>query len=112
MNDKERRDEPTGWGTDDLSAFIRQAYRNRLATYVNKKVEYDRLKRIDWCFATVAKDWLNPPDLISPLLFLRAHATFRAACEAAFSGQSGELYPMLRACLERGRIRTSDRQEA
>lgn len=92
---------PEGWGNDDLSAYVEQAYRNRHATFANKKAAYARLARIDKCFVTVTKDWLNPRDILSPLFFLRAHAAFRAACENAMSGQSGELYSDLRACLER-----------
>ena len=49
----------------------------------------------------VTEGWVNPPDIISPLLFLRAHSAYRAACEHALAGQAGELFTQLRACLER-----------
>jgi hypothetical protein len=99
--DKLRTDLPMGWGTDSLSAYIHDAYRNRLGTYANKRGAYDVLSRIDWCFTRIGTDWINPQDPLSPFLFLRSHAAYRAACECALSGQAGELYTQLRACLER-----------
>jgi hypothetical protein len=96
-----RTDVPPGWGQDDLSAYLHGAHRNRVATFVQKRAAYDRLAQIDKCFVTVAKDWLNPPDVLSPTLFLRAHAAYRAACDNALAGQAGELYGQLRAVLER-----------
>jgi hypothetical protein len=92
---------PLNWGRDGLSAYLHAAHRNRLATFVNKPELFDRLSKIDWCFAHLVEGWLNPPDLISPLLFLRAHSAYRAACENAMAGQAGELYAQQRACLER-----------
>jgi hypothetical protein len=83
-----------------LSAFIETAHRNRFATFANKKAEFQRLQRIDECFMRVAKDWLNPGHLVTPHLLLRSHATFRAACEHAMSGQIAEIFPELRSSLE------------
>ena len=87
-------------GDDKLSGYITDAFRNRLATFVRKRAAYYRLSAVDQCFAKVSEGWLNPPDPISPLLFLRAHASYRASCEHALAGQSADLYPQLRACLE------------
>lgn len=45
-------------------------------------------------------EWLDPPHLITPLLFLRSHAAYRVACEHALAGQVAEVFPMLRSSLE------------
>ncbi len=91
---------PRGWGEDSLSEYMHAAHRNRLAAFANKRQDYERLSRIDACFVRVADGWLNPPDLISPLLFLRSHSAYRAACEHALAGQAGDLFTQLRSCLE------------
>jgi len=96
-----RTDVPCGWGDDPLSEYFHIAYRNRLATFANKSKDYARLSKIDSCFVKVAGNWLNPPDLLSPLLFLRSHSSYRAACEHALAGQAGDLFAQLRSCLER-----------
>jgi hypothetical protein len=91
---------PPGWGADELSAFLETAYQNRYATFVNKKDWFRRLARIDGAFLRITKDWLNPTNLISPLLFFRCHAAYRAACEHALAGQIAESFLQNRACLE------------
>jgi hypothetical protein len=88
------------WEADDLTAFMEAAHRNRFSTFVHKKEWFQRLIDIDGCFMTVAKDWLNPDNVLTPLFFLRSHAAFRAACEHATSGQVSETYPEIRICLE------------
>lgn len=89
-----------GWGADSLTEFIEIAYQNRFATFVNKKGWFQRLARLDVCFMRIAKDWLNPPDDIAALLFLRCHAAYRATCEHALAGQVADTFPQIRACLE------------
>lgn len=91
---------PPGWGSDPLTEFLENAYRNRHGTYFHKRVWVDRLSKLDGCFLRVATDWLNPKDQLAALLFLRSHAAFRAACEHAMAGQVAETFPVLRACLE------------
>lgn len=91
---------PPGWGSDSLSKFLEDAYRNRFATFANKRPWFEKLSKIDACFALVAKDWLNPISIVTPLLYLRSHAKFRAACEHALAGQVAEIFPELRASLE------------
>lgn len=92
---------PPGWGQDALSHYLQEAYENRYATFANKRREFKKLIDIDACFVTVAgKDWRNSGNLVSAMLFLRAHAAFRAACEHSAAGQVGDVFPALRACLE------------
>jgi hypothetical protein len=97
---KPERQTPPSWATDPLSAFLQDAYKNRLATFANKREKYSLLAGLDQCFIDVAKDWLNPQNEVSALLFLRAHAAFRASCEHATSGQVAEVFPMIRTCIE------------
>lgn len=91
---------PRGWTADSLTEFMETAYRNRFATFDNKKDWSRRLIALDGCFMRVAKDWLNPPNLLIPFFFLRCHSAYRAACEHAMSGQVTDAYPQIRACLE------------
>ncbi len=91
---------PVGWEADGLSKFLQAAHENRVATYATKKAEYQKLADIDACFLTIAGGWLNPVSLITPHLFVRAHAAYRAACEHALAGQLAEVFPMSRVALE------------
>ncbi|MSP67134.1 MAG: hypothetical protein EXQ96_03350 [Alphaproteobacteria bacterium] len=91
---------PPGWGTDTLTGFIEAAYRNRFATFANKRDWFQRLTRLDACFLRIAKDCLNPSDYIAALLFMRCHSAYRAACEHALAGQCADLFPQVRVCLE------------
>jgi len=100
VNSEQPISPPPGWEDDSLSEFLETAYRNRWATFDNKKDWYGRLAGIDACFMQIAKEWLNPINLVTPLLFLRSHAAYRAACEHAMAGQIAEIFPQLRASLE------------
>lgn len=91
---------PNGWADDSLTEFIEAAHRNRFATFDNKKGWSQRLVALDGCFMRVAKDWLNPRNLLIPFFFLRCHSAYRAACEHAMAGQVTDAYPQIRACLE------------
>ena len=91
---------PASWEKDDLSKFLQAAHHNRVATFANKRAQYQRLANIDACFLTIATNWLNPVSKITPHLFVRAHATYRAACEHALAGQLAEVFPMVRVSLE------------
>ena len=92
--------QPATWGKDGLSEYLETAYRNRIATFANKRDEYSRLVAIDDCFSTVTTGWLNPPQLIPALLFIRTLGSYRAACEAAMAGAVVEAFVMIRAMLE------------
>src|SRR6185503_12453102 len=60
----------------------------------------NRLAGVDACFATIAKDWANPKNAVSALLFVRTHGYFRGACEHAMAGQLPETFALTRAVLE------------
>ena len=91
---------PQGWGEDALTEFLETAHRNRFATFVNKDEEYRRLSLIDQCFTRIGDGWMNPSNVITPLLFFRSHAAFRAACEHAMAGQIIDTFVLIRAVLE------------
>ncbi len=91
---------PPAWSNDPLSEFLDNANRNRFASFANKNRWFDCLSKIDGCFLRIGMGWLNPPDLITPLFFYRAHAAFRAACDHALAGQTAGVFPVNRACLE------------
>jgi hypothetical protein len=91
---------PPGWGSDELTAFLATAHRNRYATYVQKKNEVRKLIAVDECFGRVGKNWLNPPNLMTPHFFFRSHSAFRSASEHALAGQAADMFPLVRTCLE------------
>jgi hypothetical protein len=97
---KEDLPSPPNWTADSLSDFIEAAHQNRFATFVHKKEWFARLSSLDSCFLRIATDWLNPKNLITPTLFLRCHAAYRAACEHALAGQIAEVFPEIRTALE------------
>jgi hypothetical protein len=91
---------PPGWGTDELAKFWNAARQNQFGTFVQKKPAYKRLSDIDALFVRVSKDWLNPPDEIAAMLFVRCHSAFRTAASLAAAGQAAETYVMNRVVLE------------
>jgi len=91
---------PNGWEADELSRFLEAAHHNRIASFATKKLAYGKLSSIDSCFLSISNDWLNPASLITPHLFVRAHSSFRAACEHALAGQLAEVFPLTRITLE------------
>lgn len=90
---------PPGWGDDQLSTYMRQAYLNRYASFV-RKPEFQRLIKLDQCFARIVENWHNPEDQLGTVFFIRSHAAFRAACEHTAATQIADSYPLIRACLE------------
>ena len=97
---REPQPPPPKWASDSLSEFIELAHRNRFATFVHKKASFCRLANIDALFVRIANDWRDPPQIVPPLLFLRCHSAFRAACEHALAGQVTDGFPQVRAVLE------------
>ena len=91
---------PPRWANDSLSVFMGKAFSNTLATFVNKKTEYEPLVRVDDAFLIACQYQLDPPNLICALLSIRAHSGFRAACQLVMNGQIAESFPVLRTCLE------------
>jgi len=91
---------PPNWGNDSLSKYIQAAHENRFATFVHKKQWFCSLADIDACFVTILHEWLNPSSQVTPLLMIRAHAAYRAACEHALAGQCADVFPAVRVTLE------------
>ncbi|HEX3216468.1 MAG TPA: hypothetical protein VHR67_06385 [Aestuariivirgaceae bacterium] len=91
---------PLGWSSDELSKFWEAGRKNQFATFVKKRPVYKRLVAIDALFLRVSKDWLNPPDDIAAMLFLRTHSAFRTAAGLAAAGQAAESYMINRTMLE------------
>lgn len=91
---------PPRWGDDRLSSFVDQAFKNSLASFVQKHARFAVLERVDQNFLRIGENLINPPDLFGALLLLRAHSAFRGACRLSMSGQVPDAFPILRACLE------------
>jgi hypothetical protein len=90
---------PPGWGDDTLTAYLEHAMRHRWATFAHYQPTVRNLARIDGQFTPLASIQ-DPPNLVTPHLGFRSHANFRAVCEHALAGQLGDMFPMVRACLE------------
>lgn len=92
---------PPEWGKDELTKFLDQARGNQFATFVHKPVARD-LIGIDACFQRIEQGWINPRPWFTALFMYRAHSAYRAAFGAAMAGQTFEVFPLVRSCLECG----------
>jgi hypothetical protein len=91
---------PENWEKDALSAFIDMCQNNEIATFANKPEAYAKLGEIDSCFLKIGTNLANPSSLLPAFFLLRCHSAFRAAVRNAMSGQTAEVYPITRSCLE------------
>lgn len=91
---------PPGWGDDELTGFLETAHRNRFATFANKPARMQHLILADLCFLKVHQHWKDPGGIVAPLLSIRSHSAFRAACGLASSGQVTDAFPQIRVSLE------------
>lgn len=92
--------DPPNWGNDPLSDFIKDAYENTFATFVNMKPDYDRLRRIDTKFRKAIDYLHNSPDWFIGFFLLRSHSSYLGAARLSMSAQVYETYMVLRGCLE------------
>jgi hypothetical protein len=92
--------DPSNWGNDPLSDFIKGAYENTFATFVNMKPDFDKLRRIDASFRKAVDCLYNTPDWFIGFFLLRSHSSYLAAARLSMSGQVYESYMVLRGCLE------------
>lgn len=97
-------DAPQGWAAEDedLTAFIDYARRNAFATYSNLHLEYGKVSTVDRIFRDMNDNLTNTKDWFAALFLLQSHSAFRAASQLAMSGQTAEVYAVLRLCLENG----------
>jgi hypothetical protein len=91
---------PPDWGEDALTRSFDDARSNQWATFVRKKPIVAKLIEFDTLFASVSKDWLNPQQISTALLFIRTHAAFRTSAGLAMSGMAPETYVLSRSMLE------------
>jgi hypothetical protein len=91
---------PPYWSDDPLSAFMTDAFKNSLASFVRRQGEYQVLLRIHRCFAKACDNLSNPPNFLAAVLIVRSHAAYLAAVRLAMSGQLPETFPLLRTTLE------------
>lgn len=91
---------PPAWGDDELTQFLKIATENGYATYVQEKVFWPRLQKIDSLFYRVSQNMDNTRDWFYTFFYFRAHSVWRAAIRLAISGQNPETHILLRASLE------------
>ena len=91
---------PPMWTDDSLSDHVNQAFRNILATFVQKKPQFGMLIEIDRLYVAIGKSLSHPENILAPLFVTRAHSAFRAGCQLSSGGQVSEAFCVLRACLE------------
>lgn len=91
---------PSDWTDDDLTYFIQLATNNIIATFHNKKKDFEIIKNIDKFFQTIIDHLLNAPDFLAAMLLLRTHSAYRGACRLSLSGQVPETFVLLRSCIE------------
>ena len=91
---------PVDWGQDPLSEFIDLAARQTIASFANHRREFDRLRGIHVLYSDLIQHLDNSPDWFAGFFLMRAHASYLAAARLAVSTQVGDVYVVLRACLE------------
>ncbi len=99
MKEAERQ-KPAGWGKDDLSSFLGQCNGNAIATFARLPGRFSRLRDLDSLFVTTSASLNNRQGWLPPVLFIRAHASFRGAVGLAMACQLPEAYMVMRGCLE------------
>jgi hypothetical protein len=92
--------DPPAWAEDHLSDFIKVAYENCFASYVNMRPYYDRLLDVDMVFQNAAENLNETKQVVPAVFLLRCHSIYLAAARLSLSCQVGELYMLLRGCLE------------
>jgi len=92
--------DPPNWGNDQISYFIRNAYENSFATFMNFKPQFDRLADIDKAYSKAIEALYNSKDWFVGFFVLRAHSAFLGGASLATNGQTCESYMVLRGCLE------------
>jgi len=93
---------PINWGKDKLSEFLDLSEKNQLATFANKREAFHLLSEIDDCIQTTIEHLIDCEPYVTVLMFLRSHASYRAACRIAMAGQFVESFPLCRLVLECG----------
>ena len=93
---------PKNWGKDKLSEFLDLSEKNQLATFANKTGAFHLLREVDDCLQTTIDHLIDCEPYVSVFLFLRSHASYRAACRIAMAGQFVESFPLCRLVLECG----------
>ena len=108
---------PSGWGDDTLSKFINSALSMGFTQFDGRKSLYQFLADIDHLFVTARNDLKNINHapvhenlenmnqatarmITVRTLMVRAHSSYRAACQLVMQGQIAESFPVLRVCLE------------
>lgn len=91
---------PSNWTDDLLSDYANQAFRNMLATFVQKKPQFGMLIEIDGLYVEIGESLSHPENILAPLFVTRSHSAYRAGCQLASGGQVSEAFCVLRACLE------------
>ena len=91
---------PPKWGEDPLSQFIKDAWHNTYATFVNLKPEFLRLMAIHSAYQKIIQNLINTPEWFAGFFLMRAHSAYLAGARLSLSGQVNEAYMVLRGCIE------------
>ncbi|MEN7433728.1 hypothetical protein VA599_23570 [Chromobacterium sp. TRC.1.1.SA] len=94
------KEPPKGWGTDELTKFLDIIHWNNWAVFSNKHAEFQLLQQVDQAFYTISSNLNHPQTLLEPMLLLRSHSAYRAACGLVMGGQTVDAFPSLRSVLE------------
>lgn len=92
--------DPPNWGNDPISDYIKGAYENSFATFVNMKPDYERLRQVDAKFRKAIDCLHNSPDWFIGFFLLRSHSSYLGAALLSMSAQVYEAHMILRGCLE------------
>lgn len=95
--------DPPPWGNDTLSTFLSNAQQNERITSINMPDVYALLQRTQAIFERLMEitEKENTPELLpSRFLMARARGAWLGAVREGMSGQTVEVYPLIRATVE------------
>jgi hypothetical protein len=85
---------------DDLTLFLREVRRHQQVNREKFAEPYGLMLQVNDCFVTAHQTLVDPKPVTSGVLCLRSQYAFKAAAGMALAGQEGEVFGMMRLCLE------------
>jgi len=91
-----------GWGRDELTQELEQAFCNIGVSYINLKPHFELLRKANEIFIEADRlmSWKELDGFIANSLFGRTIGCFLGAIRLSCSGQLTETWVLLRACIE------------
>ena len=91
---------PNDWSRDSLGKYLEDARYNMVATFGNRRPQYDAAAAIDQLYCTMLDNLAQSPDYFAGFFLFRTHSSFRVGVGLCLGGQVPEAYMVFRSCIE------------